>query len=193
LAKRGGRDGYPPGGTRNGRLAGALFPAAHKFLWGDIRPSRSWRKVALVAAGCGLVAVAGCGEGAGVAEDATVAVYVAAPLCAEAEKQAANRGNQAGELRVRVVCLPAAEAKGRLDLAQIGANARQAVQDASTVGYIGEPTKAATRFSQPVLETAEIPQLSRASGATAMSQLLQALEEADTSSSLRQSINDSLS
>lgn len=153
--------------------------------------SHRWRKVALVAAPV-LLALAGCGEGGGVAENATVSVYVAAPLCVEAEREASKRGNQAGELRVRVVCLPSAEAKHRLDLAQIGGNARQAVQDSSAVGYIGEPTKAATRFSQPILESAEISQLSQISGAAAMNQLLRAIGQADTSGSLRQSINDSL-
>jgi hypothetical protein len=142
---------------------------------------------------CALLAVAvGCGEGAGVAEDATVAVYVAAPLCAEAEREASRGGTRVGGLRVRVVCLPTAEAGSRLDLAQIGANARQAVQDSSTVGYIGEPTRAATRFSQPILEAAAIAQLPGTDGATAMAKLLQALEEADTSGSLRQSIDESL-
>lgn len=139
-----------------------------------------------------LTGAIGCGEGGGVADGATVDVYVAASLCAEAEGVTSRRGDKAGELRVRVVCLPAVEAKGRLDLAQIGANARRAVQDSSTVGYIGEPTRAATRFSAPILETAKVPQLSETSGAPAMTQLLDALEEADTSGSLRESVAESL-
>jgi branched-chain amino acid transport system substrate-binding protein len=139
-----------------------------------------------------LTGAIGCGEGGGVDDGATVGVYVAAPLCAEAEGVASRRGDKAGELRVRVVCLPAAEAKGRLDLAQIGANARRAVQDASTVGYIGEPTRPATSFSEPILETAEIPQLPGPDGAAAMTELLDALESADTSGSLRESVNESL-
>jgi hypothetical protein len=101
-------------------------------------------------------------------------------------------GNRADDLRVRVVCLPRSETNGRIDLAQIGANARTAVEDSSTVGYIGEPSKAATRFSAPILESAEIPQLSSLPGAAAMSKLLKALEEADTSGSLRESVNDEL-
>ena len=124
-------------------------------------------------------------------EGAIVNVYVAAPLCSEAQGETAKRGGEAGELRVRVVCLPATEAKGRLDLAQLGANARRAVQDSSTVGYIGEPTRSATRFSEPILETAEIPQLPGSDGAAAMTKLLDALESADTSSSLRESIDES--
>jgi len=128
-----------------------------------------------------------------VAEGAIVNVYVAAPLCAEAEKSASEHGNRAGEVRVGVVCLPAAEAGKRLDLAQLGANARRAVQDASTAGYIGEPTKAATRFSEPILESAEIPHLPGPDGAAAMAALLQAIERADPSGSLRESINESLS
>jgi hypothetical protein len=134
----------------------------------------------------------GCGEGEGAAEGATVAVYAAAPLCAEAKRESAGSDNRAGDLRVRLVCLPSSEANGRIDLAQIGANARTAVEDSSTVAYIGEPTKAATRFSAPILESAKIPQLSNLSGAAAMSKLLKALRAADTSGSLRESVSNEL-
>lgn len=122
-----------------------------------------------------------------------MSVYVAAPLCAEAEQVLARDGGEAGGLRVRVRCLPSVEGGGRLDLAQIGANARRAVEDSSTVGYIGEVSPRATRFSRPILESAEVPQLPNQSGATAMSQLLKAITEAsDTSGSLRESVNATL-
>jgi hypothetical protein len=140
-----------------------------------------------------LVAVAGCGQDEGVAEGATVNVYVAAPLCAEAERELARRGGEAGDLRVRAICLPSAEGDGKLDLAAIGANARRATEDSSAVGYIGEPTEAATDFSAPILEAADIPQLSQSSGSAAMAKLLQAVEQAsDDGGSLRQSVNDEL-
>jgi hypothetical protein len=87
-----------------------------------------------------------------------------------------------------VICLPSAESKGKLDLAQIGANARLATEDAATVGYIGEPTRAASRFSEPILETAGIAQLPQISGAAAMNKLLQAVDEASSSGSLRASV-----
>ncbi len=87
-----------------------------------------------------------------------------------------------------MICLPSAESKGKLDLAQIGANARRATEDAAAIGYIGEPTRAASRFSEPILETAGIAQLSETSGTAAMKKLLQAVSEAGNSGSLRGSV-----
>ncbi|MGC1850982.1 MAG: hypothetical protein WA687_00935 [Solirubrobacterales bacterium] len=140
------------------------------------------------------IAAAGCGGGEGVDEGATVTAYVAEPLCAGAERELARDGGEAGGLRVRVTCLPSVEADGKLDLATIGANARRATEDSSAVGYIGEPTSAATRFSEPILEAADIPQLSGSSGAAAMADLLQALKQASgDSGSLRQSVLNELS
>lgn len=128
-------------------------------------------------AACVLLAVAGCDDGGGVASGATVTVYVAAPLCAEAEKELARNGGEASDVRIQVSCLPSAERDGQLDLAIIGANARRATEDSSAIAYIGEPTRAATRFSEPILEAAGIRQLSGISGATAMGELLKTLEE----------------
>ena len=126
------------------------------------------------------------------AEGATVTAYVTAPLCAEAERELARDGGQAGDVRVRVVCLPHAESGGELQLATIGANARRATEDSSTIGYIGEPTRTASRFSEPILEGAEIAQLLQPSGAGAMKKLLNAVAEAGSSSSLRESVYDQL-
>ena len=136
--------------------------------------------------------VAGCGESAGVSEGARVSVYVAAPLCAEAERELARNGDEAGDVRVRAVCLPSAESSQKLDLARIGANARSATEDATTIGYIGEPTRSATRFSQPILEAAGIAQLPESSGTAAMKKLLHAVNEAGDGASLRESVNDEL-
>ena len=144
MARR-GRDGYPPAGTRVESLARAHFSPAHKFLQRGTRPSPRLLKVALAAA-CALLLGAGCGESEGVAEGATVSAYVAGSLCAEAKRELARGGGRAGDVHVRVVCLPNAESKGRLDLATIGANARRATEDSTAVGYIGEPTRAASRF-----------------------------------------------
>jgi hypothetical protein len=88
--------------------------------------------------------------------------------------------------------LPSAESSQKLDLARIGANARRATEDATTIGYIGEPTRAATRFSEPILDAAGIAQLTETSGAAAMRQLLRAVDEADDGASLRKSVNDEL-
>lgn len=136
--------------------------------------------------------VAGCGESAGVSEGATVSVYVAAPFCAGAERELARDGGEAGDVRVRTVCLPSAESSQKLDLARIGANARRATEDATTIGYIGEPTRAASRVSEPILEAAGITQLTETSGTAAMRKLLRAVDEAGSSGSLRKSVLDQL-
>ncbi len=93
---------------------------------------------------------------------------------------------------MRVVCLPSAESSRKLDLALVGANARRATEDATTIGYIGEPTRSATRFSEPIIDAAGIAQLTESSGASAMRQLLRAVDEADDGASLRASVNDKL-
>ncbi|HEY5815175.1 MAG TPA: hypothetical protein VIS95_02425 [Solirubrobacterales bacterium] len=134
------------------------------------------RWTALAAVGVLLVG-AGCGEGGGVADGATMTVYVVEPLCAGAERELARAGAQAGDVRVRVSCLPSAESNGRLDLATIGANARRATEDSSAIAYIGERTKAATRFSEPILQAAGIRQFSDMSGTQAMRSLLGELGE----------------
>jgi hypothetical protein len=95
-------------------------------------------------------------------------------------------------VRIRAVCMPAAERNGRLDLAIIGANARRATEDATTIGYIGEPTRAASRFSEPILESASVAQLADTSGAAGMTKLLRAVADAGSSGSLRESVLDQL-
>jgi hypothetical protein len=147
-------------------------------------------KIALIVT-CALFA-AGCGESEGVAEGATASVYVVAPLCAEAKRELAREGGRAGDVRIRVICLPSAESAQKLNLAIIGANARRATEDSTAVGYIGEPTRAASRFSEPLLESAGITQQSQSSGAAAMKKLLRAVDEAGSSGSLRESVNDAL-
>lgn len=121
-----------------------------------------------------------------------MAVYVTAPLCGGAEEELARYGGEAGDLRVRAVCLPDAESSQKLDLAQIGANARRATEDSSSIAYIGERAKSASRFSAPILEEAGIAQLSATSGAAGMEKLLRAVEDAGDPSSPRQSVFDQL-
>jgi hypothetical protein len=117
---------------------------------------------------------------------------VAAPLCAGAKRELAREGGKAGDVQLRVVCLPNAESSQKLELATIGANARRATEDSTAVGYIGEPTRAASRFSEPILESAGIAQLTETSGAAAMKKLLNAVTEASSSGPLRESVNDEL-
>jgi hypothetical protein len=122
-----------------------------------------------LAACLGLVALAGCGEGEGVADDAVVSVYVAAPLCSDAQ------GGRAGGVRVRVACLDPVERGGRLDLAQVGANARRATEDSSSVAYL-EQAGPAGRFSRPIVDSAGIAYLSARTGEAAMARVLDAVE-----------------
>ena len=159
---------------------------------GNSRPSLRWPKLTLIAGCALLLMVMGCGESAGVGEGAVASVYVAAPLCAGAERELARDGGGAGDVRVRIVCLPSAESSQKLDLALIGSNARRATEDATTIGYIGEPTRSATRFSEPIIDAAGIAQLTGTSGAAAMSKLLKAVTEAGDAGSLRASVNDKL-
>jgi len=161
---------------------------AHKFRWGDARPSMVLRKTAVVVVVCALLLAAGCGE-EGVGDDAVVTVYASAPLCAGAKQELARSDGRAGKIGVRVVCLGATEDGDKLDLATIGANARRATEDSTTVGYL-EASGPATRFSVPILEEAGIAQILSNSGSTAMAKLLEAIRDAGSSGSLRESVLD---
>lgn len=199
MARRGERRVSPAATRRRELLSGRDRRAGSQVAAGDTPRSQCPSKVLLevsfaLLAACALLVGAGCGESEGVAENATVSVYAAASLCAEAQQELARDGGRAGDVRVHVICLPSAESSQKLNLATIGANARRASEDSTAVGYIGEPTRAASRFSQPILEEAGIAQFAAGSGAAAMAKLLQAVKQASgDSSSLRQSVDDELS
>lgn len=123
---------------------------------------------------------AGCGEG-GVADGATVSVYVARPLCAAAERQLRGEGEQAGKVRARIVCLPPVGRRGRNDLAVSGANARRATEDSTSIAYL-EAAGPAADFSRSIVESAEIAWLESSSGSAAMRRVLHALDERGSSS-----------
>jgi hypothetical protein len=160
-------------------------------LEGGIRRSLVLRK-ALAPVVCGLLmGVAGCGGGEGVSKDATVTAYVEAPLCAGAKQELSKQGNRAGELRVQAICLPTPRSQGKLQLSTLGANAREATEDSTTVAYLEASDPRAFRFTHPILETAEIPWISGSSGKAAMARLLE-LIEASGSGSLRASIREAL-
>jgi hypothetical protein len=118
-----------------------------------------------------------------------VTAYVDAPLCAGAKRELASEGAQAGSVRVRVTCLAPARDGARQSLATIGANARRASEDSTTIGYIEVP--ATPSFSRPIVEAAGIPVVRSDSGATAMDRLLGAIGDAD-SGSLRDSVRERL-
>lgn len=132
----------------------------------------------------------GCGE-SGAKEGATLSVYVSAPMqgaegktgkavCTEA-REAVRQAGSPGGFELRVVCLDAAGPEGRWTLAQVGANARRATEDSTTVAYLAEPSRAARRQSQPILEAAEIAELGGLSGKEAMAKVVAAMEASDSS------------
>lgn len=121
----------------------------------------------------------GCGEG-GAASGATVSIYAAAPLCKQARHELQRAGGEADNLRVRATCLPATDSPQGTDLAQAGANARRATEDATTVAYLEAPGPAA-KFTQQIVESAEITWIKTTSGTTATHHILQALQERGSS------------
>jgi hypothetical protein len=137
--------------------------------------------------------IPGCGAEEGVEEGAAVTVYAAAAACPGAKRALGNDGGGVGAVRIRVRCLPGVERRGRFDLATIGANARRAREDSSTIAYIGELEPTATRFSETILEEAGIAQLPNQPGADAMREILGAIRAVDpTSGSLRESVREEL-
>ena len=142
------------------------------------------RRLPALCASALLLAVAalgtGCGEG-GVGGGATVSVYVAAPLCKEARGALQQAGGKADDLEVQALCLSPVESGGGVDLATAGANARRATEDSSSVAFLEAPGPAA-KFSQSIVEAANIAWLETSSGAATTRHVLEALEERGSSS-----------
>ncbi len=127
-------------------------------------PSRSWASpvvalAALIAAGCGI------GD-AEPADDAELTVYVSTPeagpltadgreIAAGAREVLAGAGGEAGGVAVRASYLEAAS-----DPAAFAANARRAVEDSTSIAYIGELDPTATLSSVPITNEARMLQLS---------------------------------
>ena len=132
---------------------------------------------------------AGCGEG-GVGKGATVSVYVVKPLCAAAARELKKEGKQVGEVQVGIVCLPPVESDGRIQLATVGANARRATEDSTSVAYLESPSPA-NRFSEPILESPGVGWLYISSVSQGMRRVIAAIHEA-SSSSFRESVRNSL-
>jgi branched-chain amino acid transport system substrate-binding protein len=122
-----------------------------------------------------LVGVTGCSVGDSSKIDAPVAVYVSLPLsgprgidgrdAADGARLALEEAQgKAGSLKVRAHFLD--DAKGKpWDAVAVGANARTAVQDHTTAGYIGELDSEPTRASAPITNQAGIVQISPGAGA----------------------------
>lgn len=145
----------------------------------------------LIACLLGAALLAGCGEG-GAEAGARVMVYVSAPLhgaeaeagrrlCEGARAEAARSGGKVEDLELAVVCLDAAGEEGRWTLARVGANARRATEDSTTVAYVGEPDPRARKQSRPIVAAAEIAELGGMSGEEAVSKVVAAIREGDAS------------
>jgi len=146
------------------------------------------------------VGAAGCGEEDGVADGATVRVYVEAPLCDRTAPVAVVQSESGDAISVKFVCLPAARGPklsqgvggGRqIDLATAGDNARRATEDSTAVAYLQPDDPAITRFTQPILEAAGIGWIATDTGRQGIARVLALVGEADLSS-LRADVRESL-
>lgn len=159
---------------------------------GGGRPFRASRIAAAAVSALLLIAACGCGSPEGVAENATVTAYVSASLCAGARQALAEPDGRAGDVRVRAVCVDDAGRTGGSRLAAIGAAARRASEDSSSVAYLGSSDPTAVRFSETILEEAGIARVASGSGGAAMRKLLQAIERSGDAGSLREAVYDRL-
>jgi branched-chain amino acid transport system substrate-binding protein len=124
------------------------------------------------------VLAVGCGSSEPSA-DSEVTVYVSTPdtaegreLVAEARESLADAGGEAGGVAVRAVYLDAAR-----DAAGIAANARRAVEDSTSIAYIGELDRTAALSSRPITAGAQLLQVPPTP--EAMAQVLDAIDRAD--------------
>jgi branched-chain amino acid transport system substrate-binding protein len=128
----------------------------------------------LVLALCLLAGLAGCG-GSGAGQE-TLTVYVSAPLHGEhaaagraivsgARRALAEAAGRAADFEIRAVYLDDTGGGRRWTPVATAANARRAAEDSSAIAYIGELDSAATRFSLPITNQADIAQVAPGSGA----------------------------
>jgi hypothetical protein len=135
------------------------------------------------------VGIVGCGGGD--SQGATVSVYVGASLCKGAKSELASHGASAGHFRIAARCLaPSERAGGGVDLATNGSNSRRATSDTSAVATLESPGPG-NKFSRSILESAGIPLLTSSSGRQAMKQVIEAVENAG-SSSVRSKVQETL-
>jgi branched-chain amino acid transport system substrate-binding protein len=143
------------------------------------------------ASGCLLAALAlgalGCGSDGGgttTTTDAngsgstTLTIYSSLPLQGESREQSLaisngeklaleQAGGRVGRFTVKYRSLDDAS-EGKWNPAQVANNARQAAQDKSTIAYLGEKDSGASAISVPVLNEAQILQISPASTAVGL-------------------------
>jgi len=117
-----------------------------------------------------------------------VTVYAGAGVCADAKSTLERRGDEAEGVRVRIECLsPTKEGGGGLDLAAVGADARRAVEDSTSVAVLVERGRA-NDFARPILDEAELALIATSSGAKAMTEVLKALDSRDSDEAPRASV-----
>jgi hypothetical protein len=145
-----------------------------------LRPAAALLALAFLASGCGDNVVSA---------DAVVSVYVAAPLCAEAQREAGRDREDAAGPEVRVLCLSSVKTGAGIGLSRAGRNARRATEDSTSVAYLEAPGPTA-KFSRSIVQAADIAWVEASSGSTAMRRILGALE--GDGSSPRQAVLDEL-
>jgi branched-chain amino acid transport system substrate-binding protein len=128
--------------------------------------------VGLAIGACGGDDEGGGGGGGGDGGGETLTIYSSLPLQGAARAQAVaavngaklalkDAGGRAGTFKIRYTSLDDSTAQaGGWEPGQTSANARKAVSDDSTIGYIGEFNSGATAVSLPLLNEAGIAQVS---------------------------------
>jgi branched-chain amino acid transport system substrate-binding protein len=128
---------------------------------------------ALVVAACGSDSGGGGGGSAGKVSGSSLTIYSSLPLqgtskgqseaVISGEKLALKQvGSKEGKYKIKYVSLDDSTAQnpGTADDGQTAQNARKAVQDKSTIFYLGEFNSGGTKVSLPILNKAGIPQIS---------------------------------
>ena len=129
--------------------------------------------LALGLAACGEDEEEGGGSGGGKAEGTELTIYSSLPLqgTSKAQSEAVidgerlaleQAGSKVGKYSIKYVSLDDSTAQnpGTADEAQTADNARKAVQDPTTIFYLGEFNSGGTKVSLPILNKAGIPQIS---------------------------------
>jgi branched-chain amino acid transport system substrate-binding protein len=114
----------------------------------------------------------GSAGGEGISGD-TLTIYSSLPLQGTSKEQSEaviageklalqEAGSKAGKYKIKYVSLDDSTAQnpGTADEAQTAQNARKAVQDDTTIFYLGEFNSGGTKVSLPILNKAGIPQIS---------------------------------
>jgi len=129
--------------------------------------------LALGLAACGEDEEEGGGSGGGTAEGTELTIYSSLPLQGTSKDQSEavidgemlalqQAGGKIGKYTINYESLDDSTAQnpGTADEAQTADNARKAVQDPTTIFYLGEFNSGGTKVSLPILNKAGIPQIS---------------------------------